>query len=224
MSLLEINNLSKTYHLGKDNAVEAVRDFSLSVNSGEMLAIVGRSGSGKSTLLHIIGGMDTPTGGTVLYQGKAIPYKNLNKLAAYRNKQVGFVLQNFGLLMRESAVDNVCVPLLFSGCTPRKAKRKALEIMDEVGIASLAGRNVSELSGGQKQRVAIARALVNSPELILADEPTGALDSRTSAEIVDLLKSLNRQGKTVIVVTHDMAVAQECDRIIELADGQKREM
>lgn len=220
MNILETQALIKIYNQGKTNAVTALNGVDLQIRQGELLAIVGESGSGKSTLLHILGGLDVPSSGSVIYNGSPIKYKNINRLASYRNKEIGFVLQDFGLLLQESVLENVCVPLLFSEHSYFKMKKRGMDVLRLIGMDSLAGRKTIQLSGGQKQRVAIARALVNDPELILADEPTGALDSKTSFEIVALLIELNRQGKTVVIVTHDRSIAERCDRIITLVDGE----
>lgn len=220
MGILQLHNITKIYNEGKSNAVTALNEIELIIEQGEFLAIVGKSGSGKSTLLHILGGLDTPTSGDVIYNGEMMNYTNINRLASYRNSKVGFVLQDFGLLSRETVIENVCVPLLFSDCPITKMKRKALDELKLVGIDDLAKRKVTQLSGGQKQRVAIARALVNNPDIILADEPTGALDSKTSYEIISLLEELNKQGKTVVIVTHDLSIAKRCGRVIEIVDGK----
>lgn len=220
MGILQLHNITKIYNEGKSNAVTALNEIELIIEQGEFLAIVGKSGSGKSTLLHILGGLDTPTSGDVIYNGEMMNYTNINRLASYRNSKVGFVLQDFGLLSRETVIENVCVPLLFSDCPITKMKRKALDELKLVGIDDLAKRKVTQLSGGQKQRVAIARALVNNPDIILADEPTGALDSKTSYEIISLLEELNQQGKTVVIVTHDLSIAKRCGRVIEIVDGK----
>ncbi|MDY3795146.1 MAG: ABC transporter ATP-binding protein [Agathobacter sp.] len=220
MGILQLHNITKIYNDGKSNAVTALNEIELIIEQGEFLAIVGKSGSGKSTLLHILGGLDTPTSGDVIYNGEMMNYTNINRLASYRNSKVGFVLQDFGLLSRETVIENVCVPLLFSDCPITKMKRKSLDELKLVGIDDLAKRKVTQLSGGQKQRVAIARALVNNPDIILADEPTGALDSKTSYEIISLLEELNKQGKTVVIVTHDLSIAKRCGRVIEIVDGK----
>lgn len=175
MGILQLHNITKIYNEGKSNAVTALNEIELIIEQGEFLAIVGKSGSGKSTLLHILGGLDTPTSGDVIYNGEMMNYTNINRLASYRNSKVGFVLQDFGLLSRETVIENVCVPLLFSDCPITKMKRKALDELKLVGIDDLAKRKVTQLSGGQKQRVAIARSLVNNPDIILADEPTRAI-------------------------------------------------
>lgn len=220
MGILQLHNITKIYNDGKSNAVTALNEIELIIEQGEFLAIVGKSGSGKSTLLHILGGLDTPTSGDVIYNGEMMNYTNINRLASYRNSKVGFVLQDFGLLSRETVIENVCVPLLFSDCPITKMKRKSLDELKLVGIDDLAKRKVTQLSGGQKQRVAIARALVNNPDIILADEPTGALDSKTSYEIISLLEELNKQGKTVVIVTHDLSITKRCGRVIEIVDGK----
>lgn len=219
MPILQLRDITKIYNKGKENAVTALHNISLDIKEGELLAIVGESGSGKSTLLHLLGGLDAPTSGEALYNDKKIRYKNTNWLASYRNREVGFVLQDFGLLMTDTVLENVCVPLLFSRTSFFRMKETAKNALKLVGISNLAKRKVGELSGGQKQRVAIARALVNNPNVILADEPTGALDSKTSSEIVSLLMELNRQGKTVLIVTHDLSIAEKCGRVVKIADG-----
>lgn len=221
MCIFQLNGITRIYNEKKENAVTALHNLNLKIEEGELLAITGESGSGKSTLLHLLGGLDIPTSGEVLYNGKKIKYKSPNWLATYRNCEVGFVLQDFGLLMADSALENVCVPLLFSqGGGLHAMKKAAKNALELVGIGNLAKRKAGELSGGQKQRVAIARALVNNPNVILADEPTGALDSKTSSEIVSLLMELNRQGKTMIIVTHDLSIADKCGRVVSIEDGE----
>jgi putative ABC transport system ATP-binding protein len=220
MFILQLQDITKIYNQGKTNALTALNHINLEIENGELLAIVGESGSGKSTLLHILGGVDSPVSGDVIYSGKKVNYKNRNWLARYRNNEVGFVLQDFGLLLTETVLENVCVPLLFSKGSLLKMKEKAMNTLKLVGIDDLAKRKAGELSGGQKQRVAIARALVNDPNIILADEPTGALDSKTSSEIVSLLVELNQQGKTVIIVTHDLSIAKQCSRVVTIVDGE----
>lgn len=219
MSILKLNGIGKIYNKGKQNACEALRDVSLSIERGDLIAVVGESGSGKSTLLHILGCLDEPTAGEMIFDGKKVNFKSSKKLADYRNKKIGFVLQDFGLILNETALENVCVPLLFSNTSIAKMKKQARNSLDLMGIGKLSGKRVNQLSGGQKQRVAIARALVNDPDMILADEPTGALDSKTSAEIVDVLLQLNSKGKTVIIVTHDPKIAKLCRRIVTISDG-----
>lgn len=223
MDIIEIHNLTKVYNKGKSNAVTAIQNMDLAIKEGEFMAIMGESGSGKSTLLHILGGMDVATSGEILYCGKRMSGRSANWLASYRNREVGFVLQDFGLIAQETVLENVCVPLLFTKTPFAAMKKQARESLRKVGIESLSNRNVSQLSGGQKQRVAIARALVNQPRLILADEPTGALDSKTSEDIVSILEELNHQGKAVVIVTHDINVAKRCGRIVTIADGEIKE-
>lgn len=220
MIILELNDVIHIYNKGKENALTALNNINLEIEEGELLAIVGESGSGKSTLLHILGGLDVPTSGEVLYNGEKINYKNSNWLASYRNREVGYVLQEFGLIPTDTVIENVCVPLLFSDCSIIQMKDRAKSALKMVGIDNLAKRKVSQLSGGQKQRVAIARALVNNSNIILADEPTGALDSKTSSEIISVLEELNSQGKTVIIVTHDLSIARRCHRIVTIVDGE----
>ncbi|MBQ9984176.1 MAG: ABC transporter ATP-binding protein [Lachnospiraceae bacterium] len=218
--MLQLQDITYVYNQGKENALTALNGINLEIERGALLAIVGESGSGKSTLLHVMGGLDVPIAGEVIYNGEKLNYKNSDWLAQYRNKEVGFVLQDFGLLLSETVLENVCVPLLFSKGSFIEMKRKAKDALKLVGIDDLASRKVGQLSGGQKQRVAIARALVNNPNIILADEPTGALDSKTSLEIVSILIDLNKQGKTVIIVTHDLSIAQRCQRMVTIADGE----
>lgn len=219
MSILTLKNIGKIYNPGKANSCEALRGVDLDIERGDLIAIIGESGSGKSTLLHILGCLDTPTSGEMSFGGERVNFKSTRKLAKYRNKMIGFVLQDFGLILGETALENVCVPLLFSRTSYSKMKSMARQSLNKLGIGKLCGKRADQLSGGQKQRVAIARALVNDPEIILADEPTGALDSKTSAEIVELLLELNAKGKTVIIVTHDPKIAAQCHRVITISDG-----
>ena len=223
MSVLKLNNIGKIYNKGKPNACEALKGVDLSVERGDLIAIVGESGSGKSTLMHILGCLDEPTSGELIFDGKRVNFKSTKKLADYRNKKIGFVLQDFGLILNETALENVCVPLLFSKIPISKMKMRAHGALTLMGIGNLSKKRADLLSGGQKQRVAIARALVNDPDIILADEPTGALDSKTSAEIVDVLLDLNSKGKTVIIVTHDLKIAKLCRRIVTISDGRLSE-
>ena len=219
MSILKLNGIGKIYNKGKQNACEALKGVDFSIERGDLIAVVGESGSGKSTLLHILGCLDEPTSGEMIFDGKKVNFRSSKKLADYRNKKIGFVLQDFGLILNETALENVCVPLLFSNTSIAKMKKQARNSLDLMGIGKLSSKRVNQLSGGQKQRVAIARALVNKPDIILADEPTGALDSKTSAEIVDVLLQLNSNGKTVIIVTHDPKIAKLCRRIVTISDG-----
>lgn len=220
MNALTLKNIGKIYNKGKNNACEALKNIDLEIESGELIAVIGQSGSGKSTLLHILGCIDTPTSGELSAFGKQVNFKSAKALANYRNKKIGFVLQDFGLILGETALENVCVPLLFSDIRFSKTKKMALDALNMLGIANLANKRANQLSGGQKQRVAIARALVNNPDIILADEPTGALDSKTAADILGVFKQINSEGKTVVIVTHDLGIAQQCNRIIKISDGE----
>ncbi len=219
MSVLNLKNIGKIYNKGKPNACEALKNVDLEIERGDLMAIIGESGSGKSTLLHILGCLDSPTSGELYFEENKVNFKNAKKLANYRGSKIGFVLQDFGLILGETALENVCVPLLFSKTPFSKMKKQARDSLNLLGIGKLAGKQVDQLSGGQKQRVAIARALVNDPEIILADEPTGALDSKTSSEIVSILLDLNKQGRTVIIVTHDPKIAALCRRVVTISDG-----
>lgn len=217
MSLYKLENVSKTYYPGRSNACRALDNISLEIRSGELISIIGESGSGKSTLLHILGFLDSPTEGAVYFRQRKI---SASQTARIRNTEIGFVLQDFGLILNETVLENVMVPLLFRRELRFGARKQALEALRSLGIENLANKRAGQLSGGQKQRTAIARALVNSPEIILADEPTGALDSRTSSEIVRILLELNERGKTVVIVTHDKSIARLCGRTIEISDGR----
>ncbi|WP_024833567.1 ABC transporter ATP-binding protein [Ruminiclostridium josui] len=217
--MIEINNLSKKFNIGKKNELTAIKDISLTINNGEMVAIMGRSGAGKSTLMHILGCLDNPTSGSYYLDGKQIDGLSEGKLAFYRNNYIGILLQDFALVNNDTALQNVMTPLFFSKVPILKMKTKAREAMAMVGIEALCNQKVGTMSGGQKQRVALARTLVNNPSVILADEPTGALDSNTADEIMLLLQNFNKKGVTVVIVTHDIKIAGYCKRIIEIADG-----
>lgn len=218
--MLKIENLTKTYNYKKSNAFTALKDVSLEVADGEMLAIIGKSGAGKSTLLHIIGCIDKFEKGSYTIDGTDVHSLSDNKLAKIRNEKVGIVMQDFALIDEYSVIENVMIPLNFSKKKLGKPKELAMKALERVGIADLAKKPVSKLSGGQKQRVAIARAIVNDPSFILADEPTGALDTKTSSEIMELFTELNKSGKTVIIITHDLTVADKCKRKVEISDGR----
>ena len=217
--MLKLTNIIKKYNEGKPNEVEALRGVDLTVEKGEMIAIMGPSGSGKSTLLNIIGCMDTLTSGSYLCDGEEVASLSQKKLANLRNKKFGFVLQDFGLLADRSVEENVMVPLLFSKESLKSSTKRIKPILENLGIADLAKRRANQLSGGQAQRVAIARALVNEPDVILADEPTGALDTHTSEDVVNIFKKLNESGKTIIIVTHNPEVAKACDKTYIIRDG-----
>lgn len=218
--MIMINELTKIYNYKKSNAFTALKDVSLTVEDGEMLAIIGKSGAGKSTLLHIIGCIDTFEKGEYTIDDISVHRLSDRKLANIRNEKVGIVMQDFALIEEYTVLENVKIPLYFSRKKKNSANALALSALEKVGIRELAKKTVNKLSGGQKQRVAIARAIVNDPSFILADEPTGALDTKTSAEIMDLFKSLNAEGKTVIIITHDPTIAEACKRKIEISDGK----
>lgn len=220
MTMIKIEALTKTYNYKKPNAFTALSDVSLTVDDGEMLAIIGKSGAGKSTLLHIIGCIDTFEKGEYIIDDISVHQLPDKKLANIRNEKVGIVMQDFALVEEYTVLENVKIPLYFSKHRRGNANALALAALDKVGIRELAKKPANKLSGGQKQRVAIARAIVNDPSFILADEPTGALDTKTSGEIIQLFKSLNEEGKTVIIITHDPTVAETCKRKIEISDGK----
>lgn len=216
MGIIELKNISKIYG-SKDNQLVALNNITLTINKGEFVTILGTSGSGKSTLLNIIGCLDSPTTGTYLYENEDIIKINDKQLSKLRNKSFGFILQFFGLINDESVYENVSVPLQYSD---KKNKKELIEnILKKLGIIDKIKAKPTELSGGQCQRVSIARALVNDPDIILADEPTGALDKKTGLQVIDILKQLNLEGKTIILVTHDQMIAESSKRIIQLEDG-----
>ncbi len=220
MPLVELHDISKVYRVGAI-AVPALRGVSLAVERGEFVAIMGASGSGKSTLMHIIGCLDRPTAGRYLLEGREVGGLSRDALAAIRNRRIGFVFQSFHLLPRATALANVELPLLYNGCAPAERRRRAAEALETVGLAGREDHRPNQLSGGEQQRVAIARALVGGPTLLLADEPTGNLDSRRSLEIVGMLQRLNRgRGLTVIVVTHEPDIAAFAGRILQCRDGR----
>jgi putative ABC transport system ATP-binding protein len=219
MSMILIEDLTKVFKMGEIE-IRALAGVSFSVEKGEMISIMGPSGSGKSTLMSIVGCLDVPTAGSYVLDGSPVEKMNDTQLADVRNRKIGFVFQQFNLLARTSALENVELPLTYTGLGARAVKEKALKALELVGLKDRIKHHPSELSGGQQQRVAIARALANDPAILIADEPTGALDSHTGAEIMDLFQSLHRDtGQTVIMVTHDSFIARHTNRIIHLADG-----
>jgi putative ABC transport system ATP-binding protein len=217
--LIRTRGLEKAYRVG-DNTVTALSDVSVDIDAGEFVAVMGPSGSGKSTFLNLLGCLDRPSAGEYLLEGERVSGLDGDRLAAVRNRRIGFVFQSFHLLARTSALENVALPLLYAGVGARERRARAQEMLEQVGLAERAQHEPMQLSGGQQQRVAIARALVTKPALILADEPTGALDSRTSLEILELLQSLNGQGLTVVLVTHEADVARHARRVLHFLDGR----
>lgn len=219
--MIRLENVCKTYDIGKSNAVQALKNISLNIGEGELTAIIGRSGSGKTTLLNIIGCIDGFEKGAYLLDGNDVSKSGESRLAKMRNEKIGFVMQNFALINEDTSLENVMLPFYFWGKTNlSEAKKRALEALKQMGMEKYAKTPVNKLSGGQKQRVAIARAIVGKPSVILADEPTGALDIKTSEEIMEVFQELNHQGTTIVIVTHDMNVAKQCSRIIEITDGE----
>ena len=219
--MIEIKNLVKIYNKGKTNEFCALKGIDLSIEEGEMVAIIGKSGAGKSTLLHILAAIDSYDKGSYLVDGVSVGDLKENERARFRNQKMGIVMQDYALIDEYTIEENVQIPLIFGKVKGNDVRReKIMTALENVGLAELAKKPVRQLSGGQKQRVAIARALVNNPTFLLADEPTGALDSKTSGEIMDVFEKLNQGGKTVIIVTHDMEVAARCGRVIEISDGE----
>jgi putative ABC transport system ATP-binding protein len=219
MTLIETKDLCKTYVMGAEN-VYALQDVSISIEKGEYVAIMGPSGSGKSTLMNLIGCLDTPTKGEYYLNNKKVSQMNDNELANIRNREIGFVFQTFNLLPRATALHNVELPLIYNGTPTRDRQEMAKLALTKVQLEDRMDHKPNELSGGQRQRVAIARALVNNPSLILADEPTGNLDSKTSEDIMVLLNDLHRQGNTIIIVTHERDIAKHAKRILSILDGR----
>ncbi|MFI6363970.1 ABC transporter ATP-binding protein [Nocardia sp. NPDC050630] len=218
-AMLELTEITKEYRVG-DQAVRALDGISLRIESGEFTSIIGPSGSGKSTLLHLLGALDTPDSGSIRFQGEEIGNLDDERQSEFRRHRVGFIFQFFNLLPTLTAWENVAIPKLLDGTGLRKAKPRALELLDLVGLSDRAAHRPAELSGGQMQRVAVARALIMDPPLILADEPTGNLDSKTGASILKLLGDIAGNGNSVVMVTHDMGAVEYCDRVITLRDGR----
>jgi len=219
MALIEARSLEKTYRMG-DEVVHALDKVSFAVPRGDYCAVIGPSGSGKSTLMNVIGGLDTPSAGTLIINGADLGALDDEGLAGFRNRTIGFVFQSFNLLPRLTALQNVELPMLYAGTPPSERQDRAAALLDRVGLGQRKTHRPTQLSGGQQQRVAIARALACQPAVILADEPTGALDTSTTNEILALFRELNREGATIIIVTHEHEVAQATKRIIEMRDGR----
>lgn len=217
--LIELKDIYKIYQMGSEE-VRANDGISLSIEKGEFVAIVGKSGSGKSTLMNIIGALDVPTEGEYYLGGEDVSHMSDNQLAEIRNKMIGFIFQQYNLLPRDNLLENVELPLLYAGVPNPERKERALRSLEKVGLADKWASRPKQLSGGQQQRVSIARALAGSPSLILADEPTGALDSRTSRDVLDFMKELNREGNTIVMITHDSSIAMEARRVVQIHDGK----
>lgn len=218
MALLELKNIAKKYRIGTEE-VNALRSITLNIEKGEYVALMGPSGSGKSTLMNIIGCLDTPSDGGYVLNGKEVSKMSDEELADIRNREIGFIFQTFNLIPRSNALDNVALPLVYAGLKKTERLKRAEEALKDVGLGDRMKHKPNELSGGQRQRVAVARALVNDPSIILADEPTGNLDSKTSEEIMSLFEDIHRRGNTIIVVTHEEDIAQHAHRIVRIKDG-----
>ena len=217
--ILELKNIYKNYD--QDNLVVSVlKDVSLQVDEGEYVAVMGPSGSGKTTLMNIIGCLDLPTSGSYILDGRPVSELKEKELTKVRRNILGFVFQNFQLMPRESALDNVCLPLIYAGVSKKERKEMGMKALEKVGLADRAAFRPNQLSGGQKQRVAIARAMVNNPKLLLADEPTGALDSKSGKQVLELFDMLNESGVTIVMITHDRKVAERAKRIVHIIDGE----
>ena len=223
MAFISLKQINKAYEIGHVHQ-QVLNNVSLQVDKGEMLAIVGASGSGKSTLMNILGLLDTPDSGEYELSGQLMSKLNPNELAHIRNQHIGFVFQQFHLLTRFTALQNVCLPLLYRDMPATQAKQLALEALNKVQMESYSHHKPNQLSGGQQQRVAIARAIVSNPSLLLADEPTGALDSQTSGQVMDVFRQLNEEGRTLIIITHDESIANQCLNKLTISDGQIKQV
>ncbi len=218
--IIKIRNIKKSFFIGQPNELEILHGIDLTVYEGEFVALVGESGSGKSTLMNILGVLDRPTDGEYILDGIDVSVADDKFLSSIRNKKVGFVFQTFNLIGRQSAIKNVELPMMYSGMPKKERTQRAIELLDAVGMKDRMKHKPNELSGGQKQRVSIARALANNPAIILADEPTGSLDSKTSRTVMDIFHDLHKnQGKTIVLITHNRGLAKECDRVITIKDG-----
>lgn len=217
-TLIEINHLQKTYVIGEE-IINALKDVSLTIHKNEYVALMGPSGSGKSTLMNMLGCLDSPSNGEYILNNISVAKMSDNELAQVRNKQIGFVFQTFNLLPRATTLENVALPLIYAGFSKETREKRAKEVLENVGLGNRMNHKPNELSGGQRQRVAIARALVNNPAIILADEPTGNLDSKTSVEIMGLFEEIHNKGNTIILVTHEEDIALHAHRIVRLKDG-----
>lgn len=217
-SLITINDVGRKYVIGAE-VIHALKSVTLNINKGEFVALMGPSGSGKSTLMNILGCLDTPTKGDYILNGIHVSEMTDNELAEVRNKEIGFVFQTFNLLPRSSSLDNVALPLVYAGVGRKERDERARQTLENVGLGNRVGHKPNELSGGQRQRVAVARALINNPSIILADEPTGNLDTKTSIEIMGLLEEIHAKGNTIILVTHEEDIAQHAHRIVRMRDG-----